>query len=278
MWGLFYSSYNGAKPGAANSGQGTLLGNLSFLISSNLSKTDSGSSLRDGKSSPDEHMQGLGPSSPDESQSSMTQRERSAPSTVAAACPNNHQEEPLAVGSEIAEFSRAYNEIARFHQSNHQDTDPETHFETPGFQMPYFPPEHQLAKMDTVPLDLTPLTTASIVGSSGAGELRRDSSRRSERERQRERDRLMGENKDDENGSVDPSTSERGVRSANVREEGWSPRHLRTSQSQSQVWNSRIGSGVQRYQLVEEAPREGLQVLESTGKRGSRPARGRNDA
>ena len=225
----------------------------------------------------------------------MIERERPTPSTIAAAFPNNHLTTPESVaqpfsptfsgdesrypedvplvGSEIDEFSRGFNEIARYHQPHYEEREPEDNFETPDFEIPVFAPPHQPAGMNSGPLDLVPSNGASPT----IGGLRRGGSGGSQRDRQRERDRLMGENKDDEEGSPNLSVSGRGFGSANVREQGWSPKDLRPSPPRSLEGNSRAGSGVQRYQLVDEVPTEGLQVLRTPGQlRATRPARGKN--
>jgi hypothetical protein len=212
----------------------------------------------------------------------MTERERATPSTIAAAFPNNHLtpplpdlplaflpphagedrrgEDALLVGSEIDDFSRSYNEATRYHQSpvRERSREPDYAFETPGFEVPIFAPHHTLAGSDPGPLNIP------VLG-AGAAPLR-GGSRGSERDR--ERDRLMGEDKE---GGARPGTS-RGF-GGNVREEGWSPQQLRPSPPRERE----IGSDVQRYQLVDDVPRGGVPVLHSPGQlRGSRAPRGRN--
>ena len=165
------------------------------------------------------------------------------------------------VDSEIDDFSRSYNEATRFHQSpvRERSREPDYAFETPGFEVPIFAPQHTLAGADPGPLDIP------VLG-AGAAPLRRTGSKRSERDR--ERDRLMGEDKEDEGR---PGTS-RGF-GGNVREEGWSPQQLRPSPPRERD----IGPGVQRYQLVDDVPTGGVPVLHSPGQlRGSRAPRGRN--
>lgn len=184
------------------------------------------------------------------------------------------------MASEIDDFARGFNEVARYHQpqhpehpqQTHQERGPDYEFETPGFEIPVFAPQHQLAGTDPGPLDLIPGAGAGI-GAAAIG-LRRGGSGGSERERQRERDRLMGEDKSEEDGSPELSTG-RGFGNAPVREEGWSPQQLRPSPPRER--DMRVGPGVQRYQLVDEVPSEGVQVLHTPGQlRGSRAPRGRS--
>jgi hypothetical protein len=214
----------------------------------------------------------------------MTERERATPSTIAAAFPNNHLTPPLPdlplaflphnnsgedrrgedaplVGSEIDDFSRSYNEATRYHQSpiRERAREPDYAFETPGFEVPIFAPQHTLAGADPGPLDIPVLGGGAAAGATlmreGAG-------------RDRERDRLMGEDKED-GGRAESSRGYGG----NVREEGWSPQQLRPSPPRERD----IGSDVQRYELVDDVPRGGVPVLHSPGQlRGLRAPRGRN--
>lgn len=220
----------------------------------------------------------------------MTERERDTPSTIAAAFPNNHLTPPspaaqqftaplVGGGSEIDDFAQGFNEVARFHQPgqpeyHHPGGGPEYEFETPGFEGPVFAPTHRLAGTDPGPLDLIPGPRGGV-HAAGLG-LRRGGSggsERGERQRQRERDRLMGEDKSEEDG-ISELSSTRGFGNGMVREEGWSPPQLRPAPPQER--DVRVGAGVQRYQLVDEVPREGVQVLQAPGQlRGSRP-RGRS--
>ena len=222
----------------------------------------------------------------------MTERERPTPSTIAAAFPNNHltppepsaqpffsppnlggdtryhEDAPLV--SEIDDFSRSYNEATRYHQQPQQDREPEYYFETPGFEIPPFAPQHRLAGTDPGPLNLVP--GFSVGGVATAAPLRRGSSGGSERDRQRERDRLMGEDKED-GGRPEPT---RGFGTATVREDGWSPQQLRPSPPRERDIQDQ---GLQRYQLVDDVPREGIPLLRSPGQlRGSRAPRGRNSS
>lgn len=208
---------------------------------------------------------------------SERQRQLQTPSTIANAFPDNHLTPPLPdmpvafvshiqreerreedaplVGSEIDDFSRSYNEATKYHQSPVRERNPEYAFETPGFEVPIFAPQHTLAGADLGPL---------AMGAAAAVPSRRGGSGG---ERDRERDRLMGEDKED-GGRPGPSEY-----AANVREEGWSPQQLRPSPPRERD----TGSGVQRYQLVDDVPRNGVPVLHSPGQlRGSRAPRGRN--
>jgi hypothetical protein len=60
----------------------------------------------------------------------------------------------------------------------------------------------------------------------------------------------------------------------NVREEGWTPQQLRTTGSRE---NDLVAQpNIPRYQLVDEVPRVGIQVLHAPGQlKGTRPVRGR---
>ena len=230
----------------------------------------------------------------------MTERERSTPSTTAAAFPNNHltPPEPAAqpffpannlgdetrdhednpfIGSEIDDFARGFNEVARYHQPSNPEYQHEGHgrqeqereyaFETPGFEVPFAPP-HQPAGMDPGPLALIPKTNASAAQRTAGSRSGREVFAR---ERQRERDRLMGEDKAEEDGSPEL----RGFSNASVREEGWSPPQLRPNRPRDE--DIRVDPGVQRYQLVDEVPREGVQILRTPGQlRAARGPRGRS--
>jgi hypothetical protein len=286
-------------PGATNCGQARLSGNCSFSNSRSYKSADNPSSgLKISRPVPDGPFERMGSYSPDDFQSSMT--ERDTPSTIAAAFPNNHltPPEPAAqaffpsrdlrdedwyrddtslVGNEIDDFARGYNEVARYYQPQQQERGLEYYFETPGFDMPVFAPQHELAGADPGPLDLIPMTTADVAAGANAVGLRRGGSGDSERDRQRERHRLMGDNKDDE-GSPDLSTSERGFGNMNVREEGWSPPHLRPSPPRSRERDIQAGPVVQRYELVDEVPRQAVQILHTPGQlRSLRGPRGRNN-
>ena len=223
----------------------------------------------------------------------MTERERATPSTIAAAFPNNHlsppepaaqpffspnnpgeytrsrEDAPLvgtSVGtSEIDDFARGYNEVMRYHQETPELSERKYHLETPGFEIPLFAPQHQLAGADPGPLDLIPQSATA------AGGLRRGVNRGSEMERQRERDRLMGEDKED-GGQAEPSNYGKAI----VREDGWSPQQLRPSPPRERDIQP---AEVQRYQLVDDVPTEGVPVLQAPGQlKGSRAPRGRHSS
>jgi hypothetical protein len=168
--------------------------------------------------------------------------------------------------SEIDDFSRSYNEATRYHHQPQQAREPQYVYETPAWEVPPFAPQHALAGEDMGPLDLVPGFGGAAA--AAAAPLRRGGSEESERERQRERDRLMGEDKEGE-----ASSSARGFGYTNVREEGWSPQQLRPSPPRER--DIMVGPNVQRYQLVDEAPRE-APVLHSPGQLRGKGPRGRN--